>query len=49
MRMRVPCNWPRFNTATRSYTAYFFYGVGLLSGATMDQCKEEVAHKFVPT
>jgi hypothetical protein len=32
-----------------SYTAYFFYGVGLLSGNTMDECKEEVKHKFIPT
>ena len=32
-----------------SYTAYFFYGVGLLSGSTIEECKEEVKHKFIPT
>jgi hypothetical protein len=47
--MRFPRNWPRADTATRSYTAYFFYGVGMLSGSTMDECREEVKHKFVPT
>lgn len=31
------------------YTVFFFYGVGLVSGKRLDECAEDVRHKFLPT
>ena len=31
------------------YTAYFFYGVGLVGGKSLQECKEDIKHKFVST
>jgi hypothetical protein len=31
------------------YTAYFFYGIGLVGGKTMEECNDDMRHKFIPT